>query len=509
MDGGSRRLTIASVALSVALLVLAGCFLSRALSTGYHQLVAPFSLGPAEFSNLETIKVIRAGANPYSPDVYAAPPLVFTGYTPLFHYLVALLPMPDGNPFFWGRLLAAGAMILTGLLPLLVAGRSGWFVGGLAVGAFFSLSPVALRVVFLRNDSLGLLLTALSVWMVGRADGRSARLAGAAVLAILAVFAKQSLVAAPIACGIYLLVADRRSFYRFAAAGLGVSLIVVASVQLGWGSGFWFSTILGPQHPMWLLWGLLAMISVLSKPLPIALVVSGALLAVREYRARGRTVLTGSPYAIYVLVSIFFLVAAVGKAGSGANYFVEPFLAMLMWMTHVLTETPRSDGRRAMRGLLATGLVVAGVCELALVPRPIYPAAGPLQANAQQLRLASVRSEVEALGFERPRVLGLADHPGLYRESDRVQLSYPAFYYWMWHTGLLDLSDMRERIAVHEFDVIIVPQRWLVAKERSAMSMWGYPLAMVGHWTLLDAVRESYRVAARGVTGVYFVPDAD
>ena len=45
------------------------------------------------------------------------------------------------------------------------------------------------------------------------------------------------------------------------------------------------------------------------------------------------------------------------------------------------------------------------------------------------------------LALDRPRVLGLAGHPGLYREPDRVQLGFPEFYYWMWHSGLLDITE--------------------------------------------------------------------
>jgi len=79
-------------AIGVAFAVLAACVVVRVGVTGVHQLVAPFSLGPAEFSNLHTIQVIRRGENPYSPAVYATPPMVFSGYTPIFHALVALLP---------------------------------------------------------------------------------------------------------------------------------------------------------------------------------------------------------------------------------------------------------------------------------------------------------------------------------------------------------------------------------------------------------------------------------
>ena len=235
--------------LTLALIVLASAFFYRALDSGYDQLVAPFSLDAGEFSNLESIKVIRSGENPYSPEVYSAPPFVFTGYTPLYHYLVALFPMPDANPFFWGRVVAALAMLLAGLLPFLVAGRSGWPVASVAVGVFFALAPVAHRTVLIRNDSLGLLLAGLSIYVVHRAAGRFGWLVAAVGFSILSVFVKQVYLAAPVACAIWLFLADRQSFYRFMGAGLGLSVVIVLFIQFGWGTGFWFATISGPQHP--------------------------------------------------------------------------------------------------------------------------------------------------------------------------------------------------------------------------------------------------------------------
>jgi hypothetical protein len=494
--------------LGFALIALAACIFFRALSIGHHQLVAPFGLGPVESANLEIIQVIRGGANPYSPEVYAAPPFVFTMYTPLYHYLVALLPMPDANPFLWGRIVAAGAMLLLGLLPFLVAGRSGLLVACVAVGVFFALAPVVQRTVFVRNDSLGLLLTALSVLVVHRAEGRTPWLAAAVGLSILAVFTKQSFLAAPIAIGIYLLVSDRSSLYRFLVAGLGSSVAIVAGAQLAWGGGFWFSTILAPRHPILMEKGLAVTRLMLQEPLAIALLTIGLFLAWREWRVRGRAAWTESPFPIYVLISFLLLVATVGKVGSGTNYFLEPILAMLLWMTHVLKDTPRPYRRSPTLVVLAAGLVAAGALELALVARPICRWADPVRAESRQRQLEHVRSDIEALGVERPRVLGLADHPGLYRQADRVQLSLPIFYYWLWHGGLLEIGEMAERIAGQEFDVIVVPRRWIDSERRgfSRFPLGMFPPRMEGPWKLVDAVLESYRVgASRGATH-YFVP---
>ena len=195
--------------------------------------------------------------------------------------------------------------------------------------------------------------------------------------------------------------------------------------------------------------------------------------------------------------------------GSGTNYFLEPVLAMLMWITYILSATPRPYRRSATLTLLAAAVIAAGVLELVLVPRSFYPWSTPDQAELRQRQLEQIRSEIEGLGPERPRVLGLAGHPGLYRESDRIQLSVPDHYYWMWHGGFLDINEMTGYIAGHDFDVIIVPRQWINSKRREKLEMWGQPTILIdGPWRLVEAVLDSYRVGASHGARLYFVPNA-
>jgi hypothetical protein len=369
---------------------------------------------------------------------------------------------------------------------------------------FLSLYPVVERMVLLRNDSLGLLFAALSVVVVQRARGRNAWLLAALGLGAAAVFTKQSFVAAPVACAVWLLVSDRRAFLRFAGAGVVASAAILAGVQLAWGNGFWFSTVLGLGEPFMLSWALFVAASVLREPLVVAILAAWLVAAAREWRAIGRAAWTGSPYPIYAVASILQLAASLGKVASSTNYFLEPILALLLWLTHALRDAPR--GSRTLAALGA-GLAAAAALELAIVPRPAYPWAEPARAAARQQHLAQVRADIEALGLAGSRVLDLSDHAGLYRESDDVQLSYPDLYYWLWHSGALDIADMIARIERHEFGVILVPQRWTEAEQRFTRSLWGQRTIEVdGPWQLTRAVRASYRVAASRGDLVYFVP---
>ena len=495
------------IGLALALIVLASSFFYRAFDSGYDQMVAPFSLDAGEFSNLESIKVIRAGENPYSPDVYSAPPFVYTGYTPLYHYVVALFPMPDSNPFLWGRVVAAISMLFAGLLPFLVAGRSGWKVASVAAGVFFALAPVAHRAVLIRNDSLGLLLAGLSIYVVYRAAGRFGWLVFAVGLSILSVFVKQVYFAAPLACAIWLFFSDRPSFYRFMGAGLGISVAVVLLIQIGWGNGFWFATVLGPQHPMFLNNGLaVASLVFLREPLAVALVVVALIFGVYRAKEKGNRVFIESPYLIYVLTSTLILIATLGKVGSGTNYFIEPFLAILLWVTYLVSRSKVPYLGNPGVLLLTIFVVVAEALQLFLVPTPMFDSARPRRAERVMARLQEERQDVESLGIEQPSILGLMRHPSLYRESDNIQLSYPLFYFWLWYAGMLDINDLTDRIENSEFDIIVAPGSWLEGSELRQEGFGpGSDEIMQGPWRLVDATVKSYRVGASRGDTLYFV----
>lgn len=101
----------------------------RFSQVSYHQLSFPFAMS-FETPNLATVKVIKDGRNPYSPDVYNAMPFVLTMYTPLYHYFVAQLPIHSGNPFFYGRLVSLICVVACALLCFLVhrRGRGQWLM---------------------------------------------------------------------------------------------------------------------------------------------------------------------------------------------------------------------------------------------------------------------------------------------------------------------------------------------------------------------------------------------
>ncbi len=158
----------------------------RFAQVAYDQLTFPFDLC-FETPNLATIKAIKDGSNPYSPEVYDALPFVFTIYTPLYHYLVALLPIEDSNPFFGGRLVSCICVLACGLLSLFVHrnGRGKSLTACVLPFLVFSFWPLMKNAAFLKNDPLALLLSSGAVASLSFATrGRALMACGLCLLAV-------------------------------------------------------------------------------------------------------------------------------------------------------------------------------------------------------------------------------------------------------------------------------------------------------------------------------------
>src|SRR5438045_4790197 len=104
--------------------------------------------------NLFTIRAIQAGRNVYAPEFFLAPPFGLTIYTPLYHYIVSVLPQFT-NPFLSGRFVSLVFMVASGLLLFWVKDRTNTTNAAIAFGVFLLLWPVSQLAAVLRGDNLG------------------------------------------------------------------------------------------------------------------------------------------------------------------------------------------------------------------------------------------------------------------------------------------------------------------------------------------------------------------
>ncbi len=286
------------------------------------QLGFPFDL-VYESPNLSTIKLIRAGENPYSPDIYADRPFIITLYTPLYHYAAAIFPVSGENPFFFGRIVSMTAMFLAALALFFVNRRNSIrLLPVIAAGVFFSFRPVISNTAFLKNDPMALFFSALAVVLIHSSRSKS-RIMFSAFFCVLALATKQSYISAAMVCLLYAFFSNRGRFlwFLFFMALFSTGFILIASFL--WGDGFWFSTVYALRQGITCDQALLLFRHIFKQPLAwflTGLSLASTAVVLKQRRLR---VFAESPYLFYVLTSLFVLITTAGKQGASTNYFFE------------------------------------------------------------------------------------------------------------------------------------------------------------------------------------------
>lgn len=378
---GERLATAVGVALAgVSLAVLA---YHVALTVAF-----PYDLDYGEgYVLFDAVRLARG--EPIFTDIQQFP-MVRSPYPPLFPALWATLVPLAGLAFWPGRLLAA--LALAGLIGLLFWNarrlRTDALGTALAVSAVAG-SPLAYQWAgYARVDTLAVLFSASAVVVAQRVP-RWKGVAGAAGLCLLAVWTKQSALAAPLAIGLAFFAA-----YPLRGAAFG-ALVVVPSALLAWWldatSGGQFSRHVlqgNSQNPFYLarLVPMYGTFVVLHLPL---LVLAGG-WAVRRLRG------VPSPIGVYLPVSLL-LALSVGNGGSSVNYFLEPLAAAGLTLPLAWRALPLVLGRLAP-GLAVLQLALLlhwpnsfGTQYLLFAPHGRTPTAADWQAGA--LVDAAVRSE--------------------------------------------------------------------------------------------------------------------
>jgi hypothetical protein len=200
-----RNLWIARIALIAAVLPLV-VGLAYYIIAVYRAVTFPFELDYGEGIVWQQMRDIVAGHG-YG-QIARFPGLVFH-YPPVYHLLTAGLSNLSGSdPLFTGRLLSAGSTLGAGaVIALIIAritqsdggGRGSWFcglIGGLSV---LSMVPVLNWSLFMRVDMVGFLFSFAGLYFGLCALTRPKLVHLAALCFVVAVYTKQTNVAAPIA----------------------------------------------------------------------------------------------------------------------------------------------------------------------------------------------------------------------------------------------------------------------------------------------------------------------
>ena len=345
-------------------------------------------------------------------DINSYPFIVFH-YPPVYHLVVRGLQALGFELVFAGRAVSVVATVATaGIVGLLVhSGLSssltqqirlyGAAVGGLAVFAFL---PVALWMPFARVDMLAIGFSMAGLLCAAQASDSRIRLHFAVFFFVLAVYTKQTSVAAPLAAVLMLLITSRADGFRMIAAGLALGLAALGFAML-LTEGRFFSHLITYNINRYSLTTL--------RQLFAYLIFDSALLSL-VVAALGhgwhqlRLALAGAGTASYVqllrrelpariflmLVIHFFLAGAmlllVGKSGAGPNYFIAwlctgAALLGLLFGRVAAALSGYTDPAGWLTPLTAPAFAACGIAQLLILPDPIHPR---LAAAADSRRVA-------------------------------------------------------------------------------------------------------------------------
>ena len=427
------------------------------------QLTAPYDLS-FESPNLSTVKAIRAGENVYAESMYDDMPFNITIYTPLYHFLVALFPVPDQNPFFSGRLAALLFMLAAAGSTFFVARRTGTLAfAALAAGAFFLVRPMVSNAAYLKNDTMALAAAAAAVVVAAGARRRRSRVVLCACLCAVALGAKQSFVSPAIACSGFFLMQEPKCALLFAGLLGGAGVAGLATARVLWGPGFWFSVVTAVRNPMD--WGQLpsAWRAMGAQPVFCFIVAASLVVLATSLRQGGKNAFRGSPFALYTVVAWTLCTLTLPKLGSALNYFLEPVLASCLMLTH--TARTWSERRPVdWRVLVPVALLcLLAVVELSYDNRKLDVSF--LNPKIERKYLAfhhAARNKGRELGGQHAKVLNLLAPRVRYEFADQAYLNDPYHYSLLWQDGKLSNRSLIAAIERRAFDLVLLPEYFAV-----------------------------------------------
>jgi hypothetical protein len=276
-------------------------------------------------------------------------PAIANNYPPVYHLLTAALSSVTGaDPLAAGRAISFGALIAAAWLAGKIintlaaaeygrtAARFGALVGALLL---FSISPISFWTPVMRVDMLALAFSLGGMYLSFRALDRPALIYSAAILFVLGLYTKQTMLAAPAASFAVLHLVSPKTALKGSAACLAIGGLILAGLCWATDGGFArhiFGANINRFSPELLL---IVPLQVLTHFLLIGL----ALLSVRERSAMlirelkdggipgFRQHLQSSPTSAMTLVLLIYfalatiMLASIAKSGSNLNYMIEWF----------------------------------------------------------------------------------------------------------------------------------------------------------------------------------------
>jgi hypothetical protein len=471
---------------------LAGAALARLIPVVRDQLRAPFDL-ISEGPHMCTVKAIWSGSDIYARASFLDLPFFMTPYTPLYHALVAVLPQDPGNVFFTGRLVAACFMALAAATLIVVAARGHRATAALALGVFFLVHAVTGNTAYLRSDSMALCFSVWAVVTAARARTRAGVVA-AGVLAALAVAAKQSFLAAGVACVLHVALHRPRDLPAFLAAGAAVGLGLGAAATAWFGRDFWLAvTIPLTDYPRdvesyWVHWQMMV-----AQPLVRFVFAAAAVATIAAFVRSGRriTQVLATPYLVYAAVAWTLQNAVMTGVGAENHNLIEPMLATLLWI--VVAAQLGEAGPLRIGWLYAAGLAAlaaATVLEVQSADPALYSYTDPARTERYVSARAAAAAAMERFGVAHGRMLNLKNSQVPHDFAGDFTLNDVWMYVTvLWNTRPETVDRLVQAIDRGTFDAILTSPGVVSSKHDIGDAPWS---------RIIHAVFRNYALAYHG-----------
>ena len=403
-------------------------------------------------------------------------PAIVFHYPPVFHVMSAVLAAASGlDQLAAGRLLSIAATASTALFAAMIVGhlcratadrRACWICGLLTGMMVFSLSPVVDWSMLMRVDMVALAFSFAGVYYGIRALAQPKAVYIAALCFVIAVYTKQTAIAAPAAVFGTLLVLRPKTALAGVLTSVASGLAVLAALSWFTDGGFlrhilWYNiNRVDPHRLLWIV-GIAA-----RHALYLAVAAVVVVQRLRKLRATNpehsnlrslRSRLIAAPHdAGFIMILAYFLattlmLVTVAKSGSSINYFVEWTCSIVLLVGLALCDAAKAatGASRFVPSASLTLLLPLAVAIQALI-LPNAPDQRDLMDPARRQELNTLGEMVRTAS--RPVISD--DMAILLRNNKEVQWE-PAIFAELSSTGLWDERPIVNKINAGVFAFFI------------------------------------------------------
>ncbi len=333
-DVAARGLRAVGLALLVAAVAVQLPDIERFWNAARAAIAHPYQLDYGEGPLLDQIRTMRAGETIYpSPD---RPPHVIGNYPPVYHLAIRLIDQTVGNTLAVGRALSAlSAALIAALIGVLVVRAAQPSAGRVARGlaaaaaalAFSRVSYTASWAPLMRVDMLADLFAFAGVVIFALLADQRGSVAWCVLPLALAVFTKQSAIAAAATCVIVAAFARPRRGAQLAAL-LAVAGAIGLALLVGVEGGNPFFHLITANRNAYDWWQTAAYLQDMVRRYPVALAIAavGARALFADWpprRGAAEPVAWERPVLGVYLLAALAMSLTVGKVGSEVNYLIE------------------------------------------------------------------------------------------------------------------------------------------------------------------------------------------